>query len=578
MPPLTTRRIDERGVKLIESWIAAMAPGKPIVREWQMEDLLPAIDGTLAGRSILSGKSAFRDTGCGQCHRLGGEGGTVGPDLTGIARRQGARDILESILLPSKVIADEYAAFAVETEDGQVAVGRVEREDADVLVLQPASFDEAPLEIEKKRIRSRERLDVSSMPAGMVNVLEKEQVLDLIAYLLGDGVEARRVAALVTVYRHNSHADVIVSRLLETDTLDGKGKVSPLKLASLYTDQRPEGDMSGLLSTTHGFPIHDSVAGALTLGTGKLAVDGVLLVAEHGDYPASPTGSVQYPKRRLWDEMLEVFRSSGRVVPVFVDKHLADNWADAKHIYDSARELKIPLMAGSSVPGTWRHPAADVERGGRISEIVALTFHTTDAYGFHALEAVQALAEQRKGGETGIVAVRCLGGDAVWKAQEENLFDPELFAAAWARLPRRLNGDRTLREAVAKPKLMIVEYADGLRAFLLELNGAVGEWSATWRYKDDRRVESTQFWTQEGRPAAHFTLLLNGIERMMLTGKPSWSVERTLLTSGALDALLQSHAGGGTRIETPYLGVSYTPIWRWQAPPPPPPGRPWSER
>lgn len=387
----------------------------------------------------------------------------------------------------------------------------------------------------------------------------------------------KRVAAIVTVYHHNSHADVIVSRLLLTDTLDGKGKDSALRLASLYTDQKPSGDISRLLAASHRFGIYDSIADALTLGTGKLAVDGVLLVAEHGDYPFSPTGNHQYPKRRFWEETIKVFRDSGRVVPVFVDKHLADNWKDAKYIYDTAREMKIPLMAGSSVPGTWRHPPADVARGARISQIVALTFHTTDAYGFHALEAVQSLAEQRRGGESGIRAVECVSGDAVWKAQEDRVFDPELFDAAWRRLPNRRE-DRPLRELVEKPKLMRVEYEDGLRVFLLELNGAVGEWSAAWRYADDERIESTQFRTQEARPGYHFQLMLDGIQRMMFTGKPAWNVERTLLTSGTLDALLQSHVQGGPRIETPYLRVAYQPIWRWREPPPPPPDRPWSEQ
>src|SRR5262245_5344618 len=389
---------------------------------------------------------------------------------------------------------------------------------------------------------------------------------------------AKNIAAIATVYYHNSHADLIVSRLLQTDTLDGKGNGSPLKLAALYTDQKPEKDISRLLAASHRFRVSPSIEDALTLGTGRLAVDGVLLIAEHGEYPKTSLGNTRYPKRRFWEETLQVFRASHQVVPVFIDKHLADNWQDARFIYDSAREMKIPIMAGSSVPGTWRRPAADVARGARLAEIVALTFHTTDAYGFHALEAVQALAEQRHGGETGIRSVQCLGGDAVWRAQEERLFDPELFQAAWARLPAHHNGDRTLREAVPKPKLMIVEYTDGLRAFLLELNGAVGEWSAAWRYREDRLVESAQLWTQEARPAAHFTLLLHGIERMMLTGKPAWNVERTLLTSGALDALLQSYARGGERIETPYLGLGYQPTWRWQDPPPPPPGRPWSEQ
>ncbi len=388
----------------------------------------------------------------------------------------------------------------------------------------------------------------------------------------------KRVAALTTVYRHNSHADVIISRLLLTDMLDGTGKDSLLKLVSLYTDQRPPNDISRLLAASHRFPIYPTIADTLTLGTGRLAVDGVLLVAEHGDYPRSPTGNTQYPKRRFWDEMIKVFRASGRVVPVFVDKHLADNWADAKHIYDTARELNIPLMGGSSVPGSWRHPAADIEREARVDEIVVLTFGSTDHYGFHALECLQAVAEQRRGGETGVRAVRCLTGDAVWAAQREKRFDPTLFEAAMNRLSRRPSEGRPLREAVNEPILWQVEYLDGLRATVLELNGAVSEWTGAWRYRNDRRIESTQFWTQEARPAAHFTLLLNGVEKMMLTGQPGRNVERTLMTSGLLDALLQSRTEGGARKETPHLQFSYQPIWRWQQPPPPPASRPWGEQ
>ncbi len=387
----------------------------------------------------------------------------------------------------------------------------------------------------------------------------------------------KRVAAIVTEYRHNSHADVIVSRLLLTDTLDGKGKEPRLKLASLYTDQRPSNDTSRLLAASHRFPIYDTIAGALTLGTGKLAVDGVLLIAEHGDYPYSSTGNHQYPKRRFWDETIAVFRASGRVVPVFVDKHLADNWKDAKHLFDTAREMQIPLMAGSSVPGTWRHPPADVESGARIDRIVAITYGSTDAYGFHALEAVQSLAEQRAGGETGIRSVQMLSGDDVWSAKRQQQFDPAMFQAAWDRLPDRRE-DAPLEELAKDPKLMIVEYNDGLRLDLFELNGAASGWSAAWRYASDGRIESTQFWTQEARPGYHFQLLLNGIERMVYSGRPSWNAERTLLTSGALDALLQSHVADSTKIHTPYLDVAYEPIWRWQKPSPPPPGRPWSEQ
>lgn len=105
----------------------------------------------------------------------------------------------------------------------------------------------------------------------------------------------KRVAVLTTVYRHNSHADVIASRLLLTDMLDGTGKESPLQLTSLYVEQRPPNDISRLLAASHRFRIGTNIADALTLGTGTLAVDGVLLIAEHGDYPGLPRATPSIP-------------------------------------------------------------------------------------------------------------------------------------------------------------------------------------------------------------------------------------------------------------------------------------------
>jgi hypothetical protein len=392
------------------------------------------------------------------------------------------------------------------------------------------------------------------------------------------GAGTKRVAALTTVYRQNSHADIIVSRLLLTDMLDGSGKDSPLKLASLYTDQRPANDISRLLAASHRFPIYSNIADTLTLGTDKLAVDGVLLIAEHGDYPRSTTGNTQYPKRRFWDEMIQVFRRSGRVVPVFVDKHLADNWIDAKHIYDTARELRIPLMAGSSVPGSWRHPAVDVDRDADLSEVAIISYGSTDHYGFHALECLQSIVEQRRGGETGVQAVQCVTGDSVWTALENKRVDPELFQSALGRVSSGNLSPTLVRERVKQPILWLVEYKDGLRASVMEMNGAANGWAGAWRYRQGGRTASTQFWTQEARPGAHFTLLLNGIERMMLTGNPSWNVQRTLMSSGLLDALLQSCSQGGKRLEVQHLEFGYQQNWRWTDPPPPPPSRPWGEQ
>jgi len=133
-----------------------------------------------------------------------------------------------------------------------------------------------------------------------------------------------------------------------------------------------------------------------------------------------------------------------------------------------------------------------------------------------------------------------------------------------------------LPQKVKSPTLFIIEYADGLRAHVLTLNGAVTEWTAAWRYADGTSA-STLFWEQDGRPGMHFGHLLAGIETMMWSGKPTWPADRTLLTSGLLDALLISKAEDGRRLATPQLTFSYAVDWRWRQPPPPPPTRPWRE-
>ncbi len=388
------------------------------------------------------------------------------------------------------------------------------------------------------------------------------------------GAPPKRVAAIVTAYYHNSHADVIASRILQTMTLDGTGEAARVSLASIYTDQVPANDISRALASEHGVPLYPTIAEALTLGGASLAVDGVLLIGEHGNYPRSDTGNIQYPKRRLFEEIVKVFRASGRVVPVFVDKHISDNWADAKWMYDTAADLHIPLMAGSSLPVLWRFPPEDVKAGAVLDQIVAVSYHTLDAYGFHALEMAQCLAERRRGGETGIRSVQCFVSNAVWEAGERGVYDTNMLAAAIGRLRNPPKPGRTLPQMVKSPVLFAIDYADGLRVNVLTLNGALAEWAVSWRYRGDPAITSTLFWTQEARPFMHFTYLYRGIEDMVLTGKPSWPAERTLLTSGVLDALLISKRDGGRRVDTPQLMVRYASDWTWSQPPPPPPGRP----
>lgn len=380
-----------------------------------------------------------------------------------------------------------------------------------------------------------------------------------------------KIAGIATVVRKNSHADVIIGRLLRGYSLNDQQPRPALRLASLFVDQIPKSDLSREWATTFGFPISGSVSEALTHGSNTLNVDGVLLVAEHGEYERSATGNKQFPKRRLFGEVAQAFEAAGRSVPVFSDKHLADNWTDAKWIYDRAKELKVPLMAGSSLPALWRYPPVDTRRDSKIEEIVAVSYGSLDAYGFHALEMVQCLVERRASGETGVRSVQCLTGNEVWKAREAGRFNSQLYEATVDRLPvkRWITRNKTLEESVREPVLWMVEYRDGLKASILTLNGAATSWTAAWKYAGETNVESTEFRVQEERPFGHFTFLVQGFEKMVETGKPTWPVERTLLTSGILDALLTSKLNGGEKLATPWLDVRYTSDYEWKQPPEP---------
>ncbi len=185
MPPLVSNRVDDQAVAMFRAWIAGLEPERAFVRAWRMDDLLPRLDRSGPGRSTDRGREIFRDVGCIQCHRFEGEGGTVGPDLDGIARRLNPREVLESIVEPSKVVADEYASTLIATEDGALYSGRIEREDDRVVVLRPPPPAEV-VTIPKADIVERGRSPESNMPAGIVNVLREDQILDLLAYLLGD--------------------------------------------------------------------------------------------------------------------------------------------------------------------------------------------------------------------------------------------------------------------------------------------------------------------------------------------------------------------------------------------------------
>ncbi len=382
----------------------------------------------------------------------------------------------------------------------------------------------------------------------------------------------KRVAGITTVYHHNSHADVLLSRLLQGEDLDFHSRRPDLELTSLYVDQFPNTDMSRDLARQYGFRLCRSVEEALTLGTGKLAVDGVLIIGEHGDYPRNEKGQDLYPRKRFFDETLAVLRDSKRPIPIFVDKHLSHSWDEVKAMAEEARRMRAPLMAGSSLPGTWRRPALESPRGAPLREAVAISYHTLYGYGFHALEMLQCLAERRAGGEVGVRRVQCLEGAAVWEAGRQGRYDRSLLDAALARVPGF--APKRIESLVPEPVVFLIEYLDGFRASVFTLNPAIGAWSIAWRTARKPEPAATLFWTQEARPFGHFTFLMRSIEEFMHTGKAQRPLERTLLTSGTMDFLLTSKQRGGTPLDTPELAIRYRPGRAWRDPGRPPAARP----
>ena len=360
-----------------------------------------------------------------------------------------------------------------------------------------------------------------------------------------------KIAAVITAYYPRSHADVIATKFMvgfPTDT----GLILPqTHLASMYIDQKHPNDMGFELSDQHDVPIYPSVVQALTLDSSELAVDGVLLIGEHGNYAYNELGQHLYPRRYLFEQICGVFATSGRSVPVFCDKHLSYNWSDASWMYQRAKALKVPLMAGSSLPLCWRDPYLEHPKETPIANALTIGYGGIESYGFHALEAIQCMVERRIGGEIGVVSVQTLSGSNVWEAGNQGLWDLELARSASKTIESHNEG--TL-ESTTDPTLFLIEHRDGLKSAVLMLS-TIG---FAYACRVGSEIQATEFYLQEDNPYSHFSYLGLNIEQMFLSNKPQYPAERTVLTTGILDMAIQSLHRGGIRLETPHLShLSY---------------------
>ena len=376
----------------------------------------------------------------------------------------------------------------------------------------------------------------------------------------------KKLAVVTTEWRYRSHAWHMAERFLHGYPLRGKWHRPPIDVVSAYVDQFPANELSRSRAKEFGFKIYPSIAEALRNGGDKIAVDAVLIIGEHGDYPVNAIGQKQYPRYEFFRKVVDVFEKDGKVLPVFNDKHLSWKWEFAKEMVDTSRKMGFPFLAGSSLPVTWRMPAVDLPFGAEVEEAMVVAMGQPDIYDFHALETLQCMVERRKGGESGVKAIQALRGESVWKAMAAKEWSPQLFESCLSRsqtlaqpetFSHRYPTIEQIRTFVKDPIAYKIEYTDGLKATMFLMNGLVGDFNFAAKIKGHTEPLSTQFYLPPNPNVTYSASLMSKAEETFVTGKAPYPVERTLLTSGMVASALASLAEKNRRIETDHLAVKY---------------------
>lgn len=382
-----------------------------------------------------------------------------------------------------------------------------------------------------------------------------------------------KIAFLGTVVRNLSHSQHFLDRFAMGYAWAGQWQKPRVELAGVYIDQFPESDLARQRAGKYGIKLERSVEDALTLGTGTLAVDGVVIIGEHGNYPVNEKGQTLYPRHAWFKRIMKVFERSGRSVPVFNDKHLSTTWNECAEMVADSKRLKFPFLAGSSLPVTWRMPQADLPLDAPIRESVCVAYGFVDSYDFHAFESAQCFAERRKGGEVGIKSVHALRGANLWKVLDrpDRARTRELFLAALCTshtLPVE-SGYPTapvtwewLKKIMPDTTGFLVEHRDGFRSasFLTGIRDFTCAVDVAGRDTPFTCLMHLPMPNRGSTTADFFNPLVRHIEEMVLTGKAPYPVERTLLTSGMVIAGVDSLHAGQVPVATPEMAVRYRAV------------------
>lgn len=377
--------------------------------------------------------------------------------------------------------------------------------------------------------------------------------------LAGDPPRRPRIAAVYTILRFRSHAYNILENFLRPLLFGGRLIPPPVDIVSFYADQRvPEGDMTDDVARRYKVPVFKTIADALTVGGRQLAVDGVLLIGEHGEYPTNELGQKEYPRKRFFDESVAVMRRANRFVPIFNDKHLSYRWDWAREMYDTARKHRMPFLAGSSVPLAQRRPELEVRADSAIEEAVSIHGGGFEVYDFHGLEVLQSLVEFRKGGETGVSSVEFLEGDALAEAGRKGRWSiPLAQAALRAEFGDKAPDSRQPFEGQT-PHGILLTYRDGFKATVLKVGRSATRWLFAARLAGEREPRATSYFVGPWGNRNLFMALSHAIQHLFVRREEPYPIERTLLTTGLTEAACRARAQK-RRLATPHLDIAYQP-------------------
>jgi len=369
-----------------------------------------------------------------------------------------------------------------------------------------------------------------------------------------------RIACLVSYWgAPRSHADWIITKLLDGYWWNGAHTPSRVDVVAIYIHQLPESGLGQKIAKAKNIPIFKSVGEAVTLGGKELAVDGVVIVAEHGEYPTNLKGQWMLPRWWIYQQVIRVFEQSKRSVPVFNDKHFSYNWDEAKWMFDKSRELNFPLTGGSSIPVYYRTPEIELDNETPIRTSILVGDTADEGALFHCVDLLQAIVERRKGGETGVKSIQCIRGAETWHWLERNTWAEKLLESVRKKFELKPGHF----QEIESPNVCIIEYNDGTKAAVISGKGVSWTYAGEIKGHNDPTLISILGWPGPFAQYHASNAQPHWITEMMVTKKEPFHAERLLLSTGIVAYNMESnwenghYSAVGRLINTPFMNMTY---------------------